>query len=59
MEKKFWSWVGRHVDPRFIFTPIGKVNRVYHTRINSIIGFSDYYIFGIRIARIQQTKPWC
>lgn len=50
-----WDWIKKHIDIRFVLTPLGKVNRNYRTHR---VGYSDYYIFGIRIARIQKTEPW-
>jgi hypothetical protein len=41
------------IDFRFIFTPFATVNRFI-----SGIGRTDYYIFGIRVASVQKTKPW-
>lgn len=57
--EKFILWFIGHFDLRFIFipfaikniAPVDHQNRMY-------IGYMDIFIFGIRIARIQKTKPW-
>ena len=42
----------------FILIPFAKRNVVYNTKPYESIGYSDYYIFGVRVARIQKTTPW-
>lgn len=51
-----WAWAKKHVDLRFVLTPFGLTRTVYG--LNGIIGYCDVYVFGIRVARIQETKPW-
>lgn len=53
-----WAWIKKHIEIRFILTPLGTINSNYHTGGGGIIGYTDYYIFGIRLARIQKTAPW-
>lgn len=45
------------IDLEFLLTPWGKSN-TYETYSYVEIGHSSYYVFGIRVAKIQQTKPW-
>jgi len=52
----FWQWFEKHIDLRLLLTPFGVVNTIYRTK--GVVGYCDYYIFGIRIARIQKTNPW-
>jgi hypothetical protein len=26
--------------------------------VERVIGYSDFYVFGIRVARLQRTEPW-
>ena len=42
---------------KFMLVPFAKRNVVTYQR-GGITGYSEYYIFGIRIAKIQQTTPW-
>jgi len=59
-----WSlgkWIYQHFAPEYFFTPYAQK---HHAKLLSnyatptLIGHTDVYIFGIRIARIQRTKPW-
>jgi hypothetical protein len=56
MMNKIWKWGKKHIEPRYFFTPFGITRTVYSNR--GIIGYTDVYLFGIRVARIQSTKPW-
>ena len=44
-------------DKDFMFIPFG-VSRIRMGPVSSLIGYADYRIFGVRIARIQETKPY-
>ena len=44
-------------DKDFWFIPFG-VSRVREKTGTGYIGYADYRIFGIRIARVQETRPW-
>lgn len=54
---KIWYWFTKHFDFRYIFTPFAIVRTVYHG-LDGVRGYADVYVFGVRIARIQETKPW-
>ena len=45
------------INFKFILVPFGKVNRVAPVE-GGKIGYTDYLVFGIRVARLQQTIPW-
>lgn len=54
----FLLWLRSHVDFRFVLTPVAMTNiRKDDGRI-SHIGYSNIFVFGVRIARIQRTKTW-
>jgi hypothetical protein len=40
----------------FMFIPLASRNIAI--RDNGLLGYTDWYIFGIRIVRIQKTIPW-
>ena len=42
---------------RFMLTPFS-VQRTVFRVVGGTIGYSNYRIFGILVARIQETKPW-
>ena len=44
-------------DKDFRFIPFG-VSRIRTLLRSGEIGYADYRIFGIRIARVQETRPW-
>ena len=44
-------------DKEFLLVPFAKSN-INQASGSGYIGYSIYYIFGIRIFQIQQTKPW-
>ncbi len=52
------EWLVSHVDLKYILTLFAKTNINYNKSRSDYIGYSDYYILGIRIARIQKTAPW-
>lgn len=55
----FLAWLTGHFDVRFIFTPLATKNIVPPIRDNqSFVGYTDVFIFGLRISRIQKTKSW-
>lgn len=53
---KIWAWGQKHIEPSYFFTPFGITRTVYNK--GGIIGYTDIYLFGIRVARLQSTKPW-
>lgn len=44
-------------DSEYAFVPFG-ISRTVVRNPDGIIGWSHYRIFGIRITKIQETKPW-
>lgn len=55
--KIFGVWLFGHFALHFMFIPLA-VKNVIPPRITGIIGYLDIFIFGVRIIRIQKTKPW-
>ena len=53
-----WKWLIAHIHLGFIFTPFAITRTRYRYDNGEMIGYADVYIFGLRIARIQETKPW-
>jgi len=50
-----------HLYPKYFLTPfaITKIRKIRRETFSEFhTGFMDIWIFGIRIARIQQTNPW-
>ena len=41
----------------FLLIPFASRNINYREN-GGYTGYTDYYIFGIRIARFQKTEPW-
>ena len=39
----------------FLLIPFASRNVKYFA---TEIGYTDYYVFGIRVARFQRTTPW-
>jgi len=55
----FLAWLTGHFDIRFIFTPFAAKNIVPPAKDDqSFVGYTDLFVFGIRIARIQKTRSW-
>ena len=44
-------------DKDFKYIPFG-ISRMRTSTYGNFIGYADYRIFGIRVVRIQETKPW-
>lgn len=42
----------------FITIPFASRNVMYYTNEGSRRGYTECFIFGIRIMKIQRTKPW-
>lgn len=42
---------------KFLFVPFG-VSRIRVRHPDGYIGYADYLIFGFRVARIQETRPY-
>ena len=51
------TWIMDHFKLAYIATPFGTRNMIYRVKHGSI-GFTDVFIFGVRIMRIQRTNPW-
>ena len=51
------DWINDHFKIQYMFTPLGTRNKMIGTTA-SYAGYKDYFIFGVRIARIQKTNPW-
>jgi len=59
-------WVLLHFDKSYILTPIAtsNVQRQFNIErgseiVNTInLGWTNVFIFGVRIASFQRTKPW-
>lgn len=43
---------------RLVLIPYATRNVMYHSGVLADIGYTEHYIFGIRIARVQKTVPW-
>ena len=43
-------------DTNYAFVPFGISRTVF--RDNGVIGWAHYRIFGIRVVKVQETKPW-
>lgn len=56
--KVLWAWFIGHFDLKFLFIPIAVKKVIPLTLQKGFIGYLDIFIFGIRIIRIQKTKPW-
>jgi len=55
--ENFKDWVLSHFEIRGVFTLLYVINTCYGTS-SSYRGYSSYYVFGVKVARIQRTKPW-
>lgn len=55
--KRFFIWWGAHFNLEYTFVPFGAAN-VLLKRDGKMYGYRDYYVFGIRLIRLQQTRPW-
>jgi len=63
---RFVMWVLLHFDKSYIFTPIAtsNVQREYelvcgYEVVQTIkIGWTNVFVFGVRIASFQRTTPW-
>ena len=49
------SFFVRAIRPRYILTPLGTINITYPITRDSSIEYTDVYVFGIRIMRIQRS----
>lgn len=62
--KSFVWWIMGHFYSPFLLVPLGARNIVPRASLQAPngelvgVGFRDYYIFGIRVARLQKTAPW-
>lgn len=44
---------------KFLFVPFARRNIVIPgDRSGGFLGYSEYFIFGFRIAKLQRTMPW-
>jgi hypothetical protein len=55
---ELWYWIAAHFRPRFVLTPLATRNVVYGSNGGGHTGYTDVFIFGIRVARVQRTSPW-
>ena len=53
----FFKFLLSVINFKFMTVPFGKLN-VNLPVPGGNIGYTDYLIFGVRIARLQQTTPW-
>jgi len=53
--RRIWlrSFYTRVIAFRYLLTPFGTITRLYTPTHNASLTYRDYYIFGIRIARIH------
>jgi len=58
MLKRFAGWLAEHVCLDLIFTPFAVKNVKFNLPHFEYIGYTYIYIFGIRVAKIQATRPW-
>ena len=52
------EWIKSHFEPSFIFTAWSSVNLKISGGGCSFYARTNYFIFGVRVASIQQNKPW-
>lgn len=50
-------WIIEHIKLSAILTPIATRN-IIHRDTDTYVGYTDLFIFGIRLSRIQRTMPW-
>lgn len=53
-----WRNHGEFFDPEYAFVPFGMSRTNHSFDEGGYRGYCHYRIFGIRIAKIQETKPW-
>lgn len=47
------------IEWKFLLTPFARSMTTKSSNFGiSYIGYANYYIFGIRVAKNQMTKPW-
>ncbi len=51
-------WLTPHFRIRYILTPLATLNTKHNVGVSSYLGYSDWYVFGFRVARIHRTMPW-
>lgn len=56
LPRQLIMWLTAHMRLQYLFIPIATRNIVYTHR--GLVGYRDYYVCGIRVARMQQTRPW-
>lgn len=57
----FLTWIFGHFNIQLVFVPFAARNVMYQKQAQSGVqrtGYRDYYLFGVRVARLQQTAPW-
>jgi len=60
---KFAQWFFGHIHLPYVLTPVGTLNlsRTVSTPLGTrqyTYGYTDVFVFGVRIARIWRVKPW-
>ena len=58
MMKLLVGWIYCHFRARFIFTPFATLNTKHFLGGGLYMGYTDIFVFGIRVARIHRTIPW-
>ena len=51
MDWKIFNW-------RYLLIPFYAENVRENKPFHQFIGYTSYYVFGIRVVKIQKTKPW-
>ena len=55
---KLFRPFSRLYDLEYAFVPFGISRTVLRNNGVGVVGWAHYRIFGIRIAKVQETKPW-
>jgi hypothetical protein len=59
---EFLSWLRQHGKRDAMFTPLTvihyKVTRQISPLTTLYTGYTQLFIFGVRVAKIQRTRPW-
>jgi hypothetical protein len=64
MGRKILGFLRWHFEPRHLTTPLATTNNLATIEVLEggrgavVRGQTHIYIFGVRIASIQRTKPW-
>lgn len=52
------NWLVDHFKIAFLFTPLASRNIAYGDGRGGYTGYTDIFIFGLRVLRVQRTTPW-